>query len=170
MLRLLTCCILTFYLSSQVRGLKSFKNSKDSSLISMLLQFSSKDKSSCSPSSSTEQLRVLEGPRAKYNYVVTALRVFDCSIRVYRSFGAHKQSGAQGKMPQLPPFSAVLPGSSMSNVLRNAPLAIFIPGNLPIILELFFMLSYSNYSQNYSGIIDGSLLRVHIYNKCTLYR
>ena len=30
-------------------------------------------------------------------------RVFDCSIRVYRSFGAHKQSGAQGKMPQLPP-------------------------------------------------------------------
>ena len=30
-------------------------------------------------------------------------RVFDCSIRVYRSFGAHKQNGAQGKMPQLPP-------------------------------------------------------------------
>ena len=30
-------------------------------------------------------------------------RVFDCSIRVYRSFGAHKQSGAHGKMPQLPP-------------------------------------------------------------------
>ena len=30
-------------------------------------------------------------------------RAFDCSIRVYRSFGAHKQSGAQGKMPQLPP-------------------------------------------------------------------
>ena len=30
-------------------------------------------------------------------------RVFDCSIRVCWSFGAHKQSGAQGKMPQLPP-------------------------------------------------------------------
>ena len=33
----------------------------------------------------------------------------------------------------------------------------FIPRNLPIILELFFMLSYSNYSKNYSSIIDWSL-------------
>ena len=30
-------------------------------------------------------------------------RVLDCSIRVYRSFGAHKQSRTQGKMPQSPP-------------------------------------------------------------------
>ena len=35
-------------------------------------------------------------------------RVFDCSIRVYRSFGAHKQSGGQGKTPLLPPLSAAL--------------------------------------------------------------
>ena len=34
-------------------------------------------------------------------------RVFDCSIRVYRSFGAHKQCGAQGKMPL--PLSVALP-------------------------------------------------------------
>ena len=53
------------------------------------------------------QPRELEGPRANicsdcFN------RVFDCFIRVYRSFGAHKQNGAQGKMPQLPPLSAAL--------------------------------------------------------------
>ena len=83
-------------------------------------------------------------------------RVFDCSIRVYRSFGA------QGKMPQLPP--SLRPCSSLSNILRNASLAIFISGNLPIIPELFFMLSYSNYSQNYSGIIDGSLPTAVQYN------
>ena len=41
-----------------------------------------------------------------------------------------------------------------------ASVAIFIPGNLPIIPELFFMLSPSNYSQNYSGIIDWSLARI----------
>ena len=48
------------------------------------------------------QQRELEGPRANicsdcFN------RVFDFSIRVYRSFEAHKQSEAQSKMPQLPP-------------------------------------------------------------------
>ena len=50
----------------------------------------------------------------------------------------------------------------LSNILCNAPLPIFIPGNLPIIPKLFFMLSYSNYSQNYSGIIDGSLEMIQL--------
>ena len=35
-------------------------------------------------------------------------KVFGSSIRVYWSCGAHKQSGAQGKMPPLPPLSAAL--------------------------------------------------------------
>ena len=50
------------------------------------------------------QSRELEGPRAKYMWYCFN-KVFDCSIRVYQSFGAHKQSGAQGKML---PFSAAL--------------------------------------------------------------
>ena len=56
-------------------------------------------------------------------------------------------------------FSIVV-DSLLSNVSRSAQLTIFIPGNLPIILELFFMLSYFNYSQNYSGIIDWSLFAI----------
>ena len=36
--------------------------------------------------------RELEGPREKY--LVTALIEYLTSIRVYRSFGAHEQSGA----------------------------------------------------------------------------
>ena len=72
--------------------------------------------------------------------------------------GPISRVGPRAKCPSCPPPSRQ-PCSSLPNILRNAPLAIFIPGNLPIIPELFFMLSYSNYSQNYSGIIDGSLAR-----------
>ena len=54
-------------------------------------------------------------------------------------------------------FSIVV-DSLLSNISRSAQLAIFIPGNLRIILKLFFMLSYSNYS----GIIDWSLYATYV--------
>ena len=60
--------------------------------------------------------------------------------------------------------------SSLSNTSHYTLVAIFIPRNLPIIPKLFIMLSYSNYSQNYSGIIDRSLLiRMHPHRPHPLY-
>ena len=129
----------------------------------MLLQLSSKDKSSCSSSSSPGQPRVLEGPRAKYNYyyAVTALIEYLTVLLEYIDLlRAISRVGPRATCPSCPPPSRrPCPVRHwLSNILCNAQLPIFIPGNLPIIPKLFFMLSYSNYSQNYSGIIDGSLL------------
>ena len=50
------------------------------------------------------QQRELEGPRAKYLHVETALiEYLTVLLEFIDLYGAHKQSEAQDKMPQLPP-------------------------------------------------------------------